>query len=287
MEFEKFYCLIKEVCDNNSTNQILGVAKAIKNGNDFSLTFSFNKSINSPIYVEVYNINNKVFAEFIKDYTIKLDSFIFQPNLSISVYSGANLIGFYGDLNVLKECAKVSLFDDNEESIEKIIDNEMKLIAIDDARLNFNIKDNENKLKVEIDTKLEPIKLDNNKKPRKIKDIILKPLYRKVELHYFKQIEKSLCELFANCARERVLECMFSNSKWVRAETPNGIMVIGIIYSNNRPIKIGIGYPIDIAKTKFKDTKLGRMFYYPISLNTKFGYYLVFKSANNGKTCKI
>ena len=108
---------------------------------------------------------------------------------------------------------------------------------------------------------------------------------RKTEGMYFKNNEKTLNSLFANFSKDFVLEKMFETSKWVRVETENDIWVVGIVYRNNRPAFLGVGQPwlgaVPVGNTFH--TAFGVCKFYPISTNSKFGYFINFKDATFGK----
>ena len=273
MEFEKNFYLLKKVLNLTLTNQVMGVATVIKNGYEFCVSLKFFDEFKFPLLIEIYNKAEKQGSVFyFGSETISTNS-ISKQDLSICVYKDARLIAFYGNSNLILRKSASSLFDDTDEDIERIIDNEMKLFCISE----------ENEIKV------SPHKqnLPQVNKKQLINKVLQKPLYRLTDLRYFKKVEVSLFELFANCERERVLECMFSCSKWVRAQTRKGVIAVGIIYDENKPKYIAIGIHAKTASSKYKDTKLGRMFYYPISLNTKLGYYIIFKSAKDGRPCRL
>ena len=273
MEFEKNFYLLKKVLNLTLTNQVMGVATVIKNGYEFCVSLNFFDEFKFPLLIEIYNKAEKQGSVFYFGSETISTNYISKQDLSICVYKDARLIAFYGNSNLILRKSASSLFDDTNEDIERIIDNEMKLFCISE----------ENEIKV------SPHKqnLPQVNKKQLINMVLQKPLFRLTDLKYFKKVEVSLFELFANCERERVLECMFSCSKWVRAQTRKGVIAVGIIYDENKPKYIAIGIHAKTASSKYKDTKLGRMFYYPISLNTKFGYYIIFKSAKDGRPCRL
>lgn len=109
--------------------------------------------------------------------------------------------------------------------------------------------------------------------------------WRKTKGMYFKNNEKTLNSLFANFSKDFVLEKMFKTSKWVRVETESGIWVVGIVYRNNKPAFLGVGQPwLDsVPVGNIFHTSFGVCKFYPISTNSKFGYFINFKDATFGK----
>lgn len=109
--------------------------------------------------------------------------------------------------------------------------------------------------------------------------------WRKTKGMYFKNNEKTLNSLFANFSKDFVLEKMFEMSKWVRVETETNIWVVGIVYRNNKPAFLGVGQPwLDAVPVgNIFHTSFGMSKFYPISTNSKFGYFINFKDATFGK----
>lgn len=109
--------------------------------------------------------------------------------------------------------------------------------------------------------------------------------WRKTKGMYFKNNEKTLNSLFVNFSKDFVLEKMFKTSKWVRVETESGIWVVGIVYRNNKPAFLGVGQPwLDsVPVGNIFHMSFGVCKFYPISTNSKFGYFINFKDATFGK----
>ena len=115
------------------------------------------------------------------------------------------------------------------------------------------------------------------------KDFFDKPMF-KTELNYFNKHKENLIKLFSSCPREKVLESLFTNSKWVYFKLNGKNAVVGIVYENNRPSLIGLGYPSFTSTEPYKiDKRLGTLKKYFISKSSTFGYYVTFRRATTGK----
>ena len=246
MEFEKFYFPLKRIEGDQHTNEIVGIIKIIKNGYKFSLKVFFN-ALNSAKYISIFAENQliekaEIANEIILNFKVKANAF------SAIIYDSSEKKICYAGSPPLE---KISNIFSDYENLDEVID------------YYFN---NSNKIS----------------KKDILKKALLSPLFLKKKLKYNKSIEQSLKTALANFPREVVLEDMFKNSRWVKAEIKNKIVVLGVIFFKNEPSKIGVGFPSKKTEEKIIK-KCGSLKFYSIFKNSCYGYYLNFKDASSGK----
>ena len=124
---------------------------------------------------------------------------------------------------------------------------------------------------------------NNDMTHKNLKSVLFAPLFRTRKLRYYKHIEKNLKSVLINYPKELVLENLFAPSSWAKAEIDGKMIVVGVVYKNDVPIKIGVGFPSLKKEKEEINKKCGKLKFYPVSPKSNFGYYLNFKDANTGK----
>ena len=116
-----------------------------------------------------------------------------------------------------------------------------------------------------------------------LKQVLLRPLFRKKELRYYKSIESSLKNVLYNFPHEIVLESIFLSSRWAKTEINGKNVVVGVVFKNKKPHKIGVGFPSVNKGQQILKQKFGTLKFYAATKTKKLGYYLNFKDATTGR----
>ena len=77
-------------------------------------------------------------------------------------------------------------------------------------------------------------------------DNIVCKLFSSYSLLFFEQTEKQLSSLFALCERAKVVESIIPNSKFIKCGEEGESSYVGVVYKNNIPYAIGIGFDYNV-----------------------------------------
>ena len=248
MEFERYFFPLKKIELGVKTNKVIGVLKVIKNGARLSM-FVCCENLNELKVIEIFN-NGEIIEKTEILPEILLSFSAKSVCFGAVIYNKENYPICFSGKNV--EINKDNL--DEEEQLEKLIDsyfNETKKILRQD----------------------------------RLKKVLFKPLARKKELRYYKSIENNLKNVLYNFPREMVLESMFKTSRWAKCEINNKVVVVGVVFKNKNPYKIGVGFPSAQHKNDVLKRKCGELRFYRVTKTQPLGYYLNFKDATTGLDC--
>ena len=258
MVYEKNYLLVNEVVSFNTTKQVLALVSVIKNGEQLCFYFKLFKAISS-FKVEVISSNKVVFSSFKTECNLSYSPEILN-NLSLVIYSGNEVIGFYSNSGLSLPQAKqiLDLTDVSSDlEIEKLIDSTM----FNSDYLFGNL----------------PFYGDERR-------VLTKPLTKVKTLSYYQKYEALINRVFDNCPKDELLGHMFKNSRWARFRKNGKNYVIGLIYRNSRPQFLGVGLvSLNAPSFYLNDKLLGRLRFYRVNKNQKFGYFLSFRATSTGK----
>ena len=243
MEFEKYYLPLKRIKGTQQTREVVGNIKIVKNGNRYVLF---------------------VYSQYKEDFK------------TMEIFEGGILVEKF---NILPE--NVLNFKINKQCFCAVLYGQTDFPLC--AAGNYALKE-----KFEQDKEIEKLidfylQKPTFKKRKGLKETLFCPLFRTKKLRYYKNIEANLKSVLINFPRELVLENMFLNSRWAKAETNGKIIVVGVVFNNNVPQKIGVGFPSLKGQKQTLNKKCGTLKFYAIDGQKNLGYYLNFKDATTGK----
>ena len=249
----KSFQLVKEIIDNQLTSKVLAIAEilVVNYRLNINLTFTDNSTdFNAKILV-----GNKIFEGFAVNNIRVCDNFS-PEKICILLYKNKKCVGISGNVStILRFLKQGKNFQNHSVNFQNWLNSTKKPDFV------------------------KVLKLKNVYS----KDLFDKPLF-KSGLNYFNKHKNNLVKLFSTCPREKVLESLFNNSKWVYFKLNGRNTVVGIVYENNRPSLIGLGYPSFSSTEPYKiDKRLGTLKKYSISKTSTFGYYVTFRRATTGK----
>ncbi len=246
--------LVKEIINNQLTSRVLAIAEILIANNRLNINLTFTE--NNTDFGAKIMVENKIYEGFAANGIVICDNFSLEK-ICILLYKSKKCVGISGTGGMFLQFLKLSGNFQNQS-------------------YNF-----QNKLNL-TDNKSDFVKVLKSKNVYS-KDLFGKPLF-KTQLNYFNKYKANLVKLFSTCPREKVLESLFNNSKWVYFKFNGRNAVVGIVYENNRPSLIGLGYPSFSSTEPYKiDKRLGTLKKYSISKTSTFGYYVTFRRATTGK----
>ena len=197
---KKSFMLVKEIMGGKLTNRVLAIAEILVVNNRLNINLTLTEN-SSDFNAKIIDENNIYRGFSVKNIEI-CDNFDLEK-ICILLYKNKKCVGISGSDNmILRFLKQVKIFQ-NQSS------------------------DFQNKLMLD-DSKPEFIKVLKSKNVYS-KDFFDKPMF-KIELNYFNKHKENLIKLFSSCPREKVLESLFTNSKWVYFKLNGKNAVVGIVY---------------------------------------------------------
>ena len=114
-------------------------------------------------------------------------------------------------------------------------------------------------------------------------DQIVYKMFGSCSTAFFESTEKQLFTLFSNCKRASEIEKIIPCSKFVKSGTKGDEAYVGIVYKNNLPYAIGIGFAMDSQALELVHENSYQLFYAKEKgLEKNKTYFMSFRKASDG-----